>query len=77
MWTRLRLEGGAIVDASLLVSLQAAVGDTVKLGEARFPILATVVNMPGDVALRAALGPRSCGRSPEATGLSWLIARTP
>ena len=58
MWTRLRLGGGAIVDASLLVSLQASVGDTVKLGEARFPILATVVNMPGDVALRAALGPR-------------------
>ena len=53
-----RETGGAIVDPSLLVSLGAAVGDTITLGEAPFPIVATIVHMPGDVAVRAALGPR-------------------
>jgi putative ABC transport system permease protein len=57
-WPRLRETGGAIVDPSLLVSLGAAPGDTIRIGEARFPIVATIVHMPGDVAVRAALGPR-------------------
>jgi putative ABC transport system permease protein len=57
-WTRLRETGGAIVDPSLLVSLGAALGDTMAIGEAHFPIVATIVHMPGDVAVRAALGPR-------------------
>ncbi len=58
MWTRLHAEGGAIVDPSLLVTLGASVGDTITLGETSFPVVATVVHMPGDVAVRAALGPR-------------------
>jgi putative ABC transport system permease protein len=57
-WTRLRETGGAIVDPSLLVSLGAALGDTIRIGEVPFPIVATIVHMPGDVAVRAALGPR-------------------
>jgi putative ABC transport system permease protein len=58
VWARLRETGGAIVDPSLLVSLGAAVGDTIHIGEARFTIVATILHMPGDVAVRAALGPR-------------------
>jgi putative ABC transport system permease protein len=58
MWTRLQEDRGAIVDPSLLVTLGASIGDTITLGEASFPIMATVVHMPGDVAVRAALGPR-------------------
>jgi len=58
MWARFQEEGGAIVDPSLLVTLGASVGDTITLGEASFPIAATIVHMPGDVAVRAALGPR-------------------
>jgi putative ABC transport system permease protein len=46
------------VDPSLLVSLGIAVGDPVTLGEARFVVLGTVVSVPGDVGVRAALGPR-------------------
>ena len=57
-WERLGATGGAIVDASLLTMLGAAVGDEIALGEARFVVRAIVVNVPGDVALRSALGPR-------------------
>jgi len=57
-WDRLAATGGAVVDPSLLVSLGARVGDEVALGEARFRIRATVSNMPGDVGLRSAIGPR-------------------
>ncbi len=57
-WTRLAATGGAVVDPALLVSLGARVGDELALGEARFPIRATVEDMPGDVALRSAIGPR-------------------
>ena len=57
-WARLAETGGAVVDASLLVALGARVGDEIALGEARFLMRATVVNMPGDVAVRSAFGPR-------------------
>ncbi|HSD29857.1 MAG TPA: FtsX-like permease family protein [Vicinamibacteria bacterium] len=58
MWPRLAARGGAIVDPSLLAALEASLGDTVRIGDAAFPILATVKNLPGDVAIRAVLGPR-------------------
>ncbi len=57
-WTRLAETGGAIAEASLLVVLGAAVGDEIALGEARFVVRATVLNMPGDVGVRSAFGPR-------------------
>lgn len=57
-WSRLH-QGGILGDASLLSSLGAGVGDTVVLGEARFEIVGTVVNIPGDVSVRSAFGPRA------------------
>ncbi len=57
-WPRLAASGGAIVDGALLVSLGARLGDELTLGEARFRIQATVENMPGDVGVRSAIGPR-------------------
>ena len=57
-WRQLQ-QGGILGDASFLSSLDAAVGDTVVLGEARFPIVGTVVNIPGDVSVRSAFGPRA------------------
>ncbi|PYQ25083.1 MAG: hypothetical protein DMF79_00195 [Acidobacteria bacterium] len=44
-WGRLAETGGALVDSSLLVALNASVGET-------------VLNVPGDVGVRAAFGPR-------------------
>jgi len=58
-WPRLAETGGAITDASLLVALGARVGDEIALGEARFVVRATVENMPGDVGVRSAFGPRA------------------
>ena len=49
---------GALVDPALLDHLGVRVGDTIALGEARFRIDGTVSGLPGDVAVRAALGPR-------------------
>lgn len=57
MWPRIQ-DGGAIVDPSLLAAIDAKVGDTLALGEGRFPIVATVINVPGDVGLQMALGAR-------------------
>jgi putative ABC transport system permease protein len=56
-WSRLG-EGGFLADPSLLAALGAEVGDTLYLGEARFTITGVVENIPGDVSVRAAFGPR-------------------
>jgi putative ABC transport system permease protein len=57
-WDRLP-EGGLVADPSLLTAIGAAVGDSVVLGEARFILSGVVTNVPGDVAVRAAFGPRA------------------
>jgi putative ABC transport system permease protein len=57
-WARLGEGGGVIVDPALLSVLDARVGDTLSLGEARLEIRGAVVNYPGDVGIRSALGPR-------------------
>ncbi|MGD9524955.1 MAG: ABC transporter permease [Gemmatimonadales bacterium] len=50
--------GAVVVDPSLLTSLGARLGDTLRVGEARFPIAGTVVNVPGEVGLQSAFGAR-------------------
>jgi putative ABC transport system permease protein len=57
VWPQLQ-HGGAIADPSLLAAIGAAVGDTLALGDGRFPILGTVVSVPGDIGLQLAFGPR-------------------
>ena len=57
-WRELQAGGRVVVDPSLLTSLAARVGDTLALGEARFVISGLVTNAPGNVGIRAALGPR-------------------
>ncbi|HKH91035.1 MAG TPA: FtsX-like permease family protein [Gemmatimonadaceae bacterium] len=58
-WGRLQSGRNALVDPTLLVALDARVGDTLTLGFAKFVISGTLVNVPGDVALAsAAMGPR-------------------
>jgi putative ABC transport system permease protein len=70
-WPRLGEGGGVLVDPSLLSVFDARVGDTLSLGDARLEIRGTVVNYPGDVGIRSALGPRVylSGRDVERTGL--------
>ncbi len=57
-WRRLQGDRQALVDPALLTTLGAAVGDTLALGTGRFVILGTVLNVPGDVGIGTAFGPR-------------------
>lgn len=57
VWGRIQ-DGGAVVDPSLLTAIGAKVGDELSLGEGRFRILGTVLNVPGDVGLQMAFGAR-------------------
>lgn len=57
-WSRLQSGRVALVDPSLLVSLNAQVGDTLSLGNSRFVIIGTLVSVPGDVSVASAIGPR-------------------
>ena len=70
-WTRLGQGDGALVDEALLIALDARLGDTLAIGEARFRIRAAVRNFPGDIGVRTALGPRVFipFRAAAATGL--------
>jgi putative ABC transport system permease protein len=57
-WSDLHSERIAIVDPSLLLALDAQVGDTVRLGYGKFVIAATITTVPGDPGFASAFGPR-------------------
>lgn len=57
-WRELAAGTGAMVDPALLTALGARIGDTLALGNARFPVTATVLSVPGDVQAFTAFGPR-------------------
>ena len=57
-WRELQNGRRAVVDPVLLTALNARVGDTLALGAGRFLISGTLTNLPGDVGVRAAFGPR-------------------
>jgi len=58
LWARLGEARHVLVDPAVLVHLNAFVGDTVLIGDARFVIAGVVTGAPGDVGLRTAIGPR-------------------
>ena len=57
-WTLLQKGPYAIVDPSLLASLNATVGDTLRLNLGTFIIAATVKDIPGAAGIAEMLGPR-------------------
>ncbi|HVX41497.1 MAG TPA: FtsX-like permease family protein [Gemmatimonadaceae bacterium] len=57
-WSALQNGHNVVVDPSLLVSLDAKIGDTLALGDARFIIIGSLESVPGDVGISAAIGPR-------------------
>ncbi|MEP6620560.1 MAG: FtsX-like permease family protein [bacterium] len=57
-WSALEKGRNALVDPSLLIALNAQVGDTLSLGVARFVIAGTLVSVPGDVGVSTTIGPR-------------------
>ncbi len=58
IWQEFRSSRQALVDPALLVQLDAVVGDTLAIGQARFVIAGTVTKIPGDISLRSLFGPR-------------------
>jgi putative ABC transport system permease protein len=57
-WSLLAQGPNAIVDPSILTSLNARVGDTLKLGFGTFTIVATIKDVPGAAGIAEMLGPR-------------------
>ncbi|MFN9202590.1 MAG: ABC transporter permease [Gemmatimonas sp.] len=57
-WSRVHEDSVVFVDASLLISLNAQVGDALKLGQQQFTIGGTLGNVPGDAGITAVIGPR-------------------
>jgi putative ABC transport system permease protein len=57
-WEELGNAPRALVDPSVLVYLDAEIGDTVRLGDASFVIDGSVQQAPGQMGIRAAIGPR-------------------
>ena len=59
LWETFRdAPNAALVDASLLLQLDAVVGDRFQLGESEFEILGTIGKAPGTVGLRTQIAPR-------------------
>ena len=58
LWSELQSGRQVLVDPAVLVHIDAAVGDTVLIGDSRFTIAGVVTDAPGDVGLRTAIGPR-------------------
>jgi putative ABC transport system permease protein len=57
-WDRLAEAPRVLVEPSVLVYLDADIGDTVRLGDAAFVIDGRVVQAPGQMGIRATIGPR-------------------
>ncbi|MFQ5551369.1 MAG: ABC transporter permease, partial [Gemmatimonadales bacterium] len=48
----------AVVDRAVLVYLNAVVGDTIAVGQARFVVAGFLTDFPGDLGIQTAIGPR-------------------
>ena len=57
-WSELQSGAHAIVDKSLLTALDARIGDSLSLGFSKFLITGTIISVPGDPGISAAIGPR-------------------
>ena len=57
-WSRVHGEAIVFVDPSLLIALNASVGDSLRLGQMMFAIAGTLGNVPGDAGITAVIGPR-------------------
>lgn len=49
--------GGALVDATLLLQYNIAVGDSIKIGELTLPVLGTLQSIPGSTAISTSVAP--------------------
>ncbi len=57
-WATVHDRQVVFVDASLLIALNAAIGDSLRLGTMRFQIGGTLGKVPGDAGIASIIGPR-------------------
>jgi len=57
-WLSFRDGPRALVDPAVLIQLELAVGDVVRLGDVGFTVAGAVTDYPGQVSLQSAIGPR-------------------
>lgn len=57
-WATVHEAPVVFVDPSLLIALEASVGDSLQLGAIKFHIAGTLGNVPGDAGITAVIGPR-------------------
>jgi len=57
-WQRLQNGQYAVLDPSMLIALDARVGDTLAIGYAKFQIIGSLTSTAGDPGVAAAIGPR-------------------
>ena len=57
-WTEIHEGPWAVADPAVFIQLDAAVGDTLLIGEARFVLRGGVTGLPTDVGFQSAIGPR-------------------
>ncbi len=57
-WAEIHEGLWAVADPAVFIQLDAAVGDTVLIGEARFVLVGEVVGLPVELGLQSAIGPR-------------------
>jgi putative ABC transport system permease protein len=58
LWGDFTSRGGVLVDPVLLPALEARLGDTLAIGDGRFPILGQVLSVPGEIGIATAFGAR-------------------
>ena len=57
-WQELHDGRHAIVDPALLVALDAAIGDTISIGETELTVIGTLERLPGDIEIASSFAPR-------------------
>ena len=57
-WEGIHEGAWAVADPAVFVQLAAAVGDTLRIGDARFVLVGEVTGLPTDLGLQSAIGPR-------------------
>jgi putative ABC transport system permease protein len=57
-WARIAERGRVLVDEAILTQLSVAVGDSIGVGSASYEIAGVVVDIPTEVGLQTAIGPR-------------------
>lgn len=73
-----KIEGGALLDATVMIQLNLKIGDSIKIGKASLPISGTLISIPGSNVVFSSVAPTVVipFRFIEKTGLVQMGSRT-